>query len=513
MNYELPTEVEQSPLREEAHWLELRESGIAPLHQSELSTNQQARDEFLVGAWLLGLLDTVHPQMLRVTDMLNAGLLMNAVIMPRRSSKTTTLFCVLLGRCYLRPVHMAGFTLLTTQKKTSERYRLDIYGPISRRWPEEDNRPVKLIRSNGSERVEFKNGSVLAVLSPDGDAIRSGAYDTLLADEAGEASQERWEDVIGAVIPSFDTRPEGQLVLAGTAGDYRDGSEFWNTLNDERSGVIRYSLPDDVDPEWLEAWEPTEDKPNARARELTEAMHPGIGTLTTLERIQNSYERLGVKKYTREYFNIFGAEGSNTALIPQPLWLASGLPVDAVTQAPEVSAIVLQVNRDAEWASVVQAWKDEDGRTHIGLLHHQEGVKGLALEVLRLTRKHKRPIIYDSGGAGAAATLNVIAQLREAKPRPAEKPLTPKDSKRASVHLLTLLKEDNLRHHSQAEMMNAAEIAVKRAWNVGTGWGFGAPKNNEDADITPIEAAALAAYALEEEKAYSTPRIDFFNAA
>jgi len=236
MNPDLPEPVASHPLREEAAWVALRDSGIAPRDASDMLTTQQSRDEFLTGAWLLnattraGLLNSITPQMLRAVDVLTwaqaMGVLISAILMPRRSGKTTVIFCILMGRCYLNPVHFAGFALLTTQKKTSERYRLDVYGPIIRQWPDEDTRPVKVIRSNGNERVEFQNGSNLAVLSPEGDAIRSGAYDSLLLDEGGEANPERWEDVIGAVIPSFDTRPEGQLILAGTAGDYRDGSAF-----------------------------------------------------------------------------------------------------------------------------------------------------------------------------------------------------------------------------------------------------------------------------------------------
>lgn len=497
----LPDEVANHPLRSESSWLAKRDEGIEPLYQSELVTDQATRDEFLTGAWMLGLLGTVHPQMLRVADMLARGHLMNAVIMPRRSSKTTTLFCILLGRCYLRPVHMAGFTLLTTQKKTSERYRLDIYGPISRRWPEEDSRPVKLIRSNGSERVEFPNGSVLSVLSPDGDAIRSGAYDTLLADEAGEASPERWEDVIGAVIPSFDTRPDGQLVLAGTAGDYRGGSEFWAVLNDERAGRVAYMLPDDIDPEELVRWEPDDEHPTAHARELTLRMHPGIGTLTTLERIQNSYERLGVKKYTREYFNIFGMEGSNTALLSAPKWAAAALALgESGITPPKVFALSAFVHPEAAWASIAAAWKGDDGRVHTALLHHQAGVIGFRNVLLQKARKHNRPITYD---AGSNATEVEMRQLRESRPAPLERPLLTRDISRAAVHFVNLLNEDGIRLYDQQEMNDAAGIAVKRAFGQSGGWAFGRPdiKNRPSDDITPLEAASIAAYVLDEQRA------------
>lgn len=514
---DLPPEVLAHPLREESAWVALRDSGVTPRDASPMLTTQTARDEFLTGVWLLnattrtGLLNSVTPQMLKAVDVLEYArdnqTLISAVLMPRRSGKTTVVLCLLLGRCYLQPVHYAGFTLLTTQKKTSERYRLDVYGPIIRQWPDEDTRPVKVIRSNGNERVEFPNGSNLAVLSPEGDAIRSGAYDTLLLDEGGEASPERWADVIGAVIPSFDTRPDGQLILAGTAGDYRAGSTFWDTLNDDNAGRLNYSLHDDIDPAELEAWEPDEDHPEARAGELVAAMHPGIGTLTTLDRIANNYKFLGVEKFTREYFNVFGAEGSNVALIPAPLWAASALPLTVATR-PDLSSVCLFVHPDALYASVVQAWKDSDGRIHVGLLHHQAGVKGLASQVLMLARSTNRPIVFDTA---SAATANVMQEMREARPAPQERPMISVDVRRAAVRFMTTLREDNLRHHDQQELNAAAEIAVKRAWGTGAGWGFGRPdpKRRPQDDITPIEAAALAVYALDSEVAYRSPLEDF----
>src|SRR5690606_12099466 len=101
-------------------------------------------------------------------------------------------------------------------------------GPVTRKWPDPKTRPVKIINSNGFERVEFHNGSVLAILSPEGDAIRSGGYDLLVLDEGGEPEADKWQPVTAAVVPAFDTRgPGSQLVIAGTAGKYREGSYFW----------------------------------------------------------------------------------------------------------------------------------------------------------------------------------------------------------------------------------------------------------------------------------------------
>lgn len=518
---ELPPEVAAHPLRAEAAWVALRDSGIAPRDASAMLTTQQARDEFLVGAWLLnattktGMLGNITPQMLQAVDVLAAamsdGVLISAILMPRRSGKTTVILCVLLGRCYLNPVHFAGFTLLTTQKKAAERYRLDVYGPIFRRWPDAVERkafakgaPVKLVKSNGNERVEFANGSNLAVLSPEGDAIRSGAYDSLLLDEGGEATIDRWEDVIGAVIPSFDTRPEGQLILAGTAGDYQAGSVFWATLNDPSAGRLNFSLPDDSDPEELEAWEPDDEHPRARAKDLVLSMHPGIDTLTTLDRIHGSYKFLGVKKFTREYFNIFGAEGSATALLSQPKWTDSrSAKTLAETKLPAVLALAYAIDPDGRWCSLAAAWRGKGTRRHVALLHHQAGVQGFAKKVILTARKLKRPVIYDPG----RATENVEATaIGAARPRVKTRPLQRMEIPRAAVLLMKTLNSGDLVHYSGQDVLDtAAEIAVKRAFG-GTGsWAFGRPdeKNRPEDDVTSLEAASRALYLLDEQKASS----------
>jgi hypothetical protein len=290
--------------------------------------------------------------MLRAVDTLNAARFRNAVLMPRRSAKTTTLFCILLGRCYLRPVHMAGYTMLTTAKKTTERFRLDIYGPIVRQWHDKKTRPVNLINSNGFERVEFHNGSVLAILSPDGDAIRSGAYDTLVLDESGEAEPDKWEDVIAAIVPAFDTRgDDAQLILAGTAGDYRDGSYYWKVLHDADAGVLRYGVPDGIGLERMVSWDDV--------GPLISSIHPGLDGLTSIEKIKSNWGDLH-DRFAREYLGHFGTEHAANTLIRAATWEATkqpGKPPEGVTPL----TLVFAIHPFGNWASIGITWRVADG--------------------------------------------------------------------------------------------------------------------------------------------------------
>ena len=136
---EIPDEVLAHPLLDEAAWVELRDSGRTALDCTELVTTYQARVEFLVGAWILdkvvprrlggSLLANLQPQMLVTCDVLAAERFRNAILEPRRSAKTTSLWCIAVGRCWMRPQYMVGYTMLTLAKKAEERFELDVRDP------------------------------------------------------------------------------------------------------------------------------------------------------------------------------------------------------------------------------------------------------------------------------------------------------------------------------------------------------------------------------------------------
>lgn len=132
-------------------WAALRDSGRIPIDVSPIRSTHQSRAEFLVGAWVLdklvpprlggSLLNNLQPQMLHTADVLAAERFVNAILEPRRSAKTTSVWCILIGRCYMRPVYMAGYTMLTTAKKANERFKLDVRDPIIRKWRDKSARP------------------------------------------------------------------------------------------------------------------------------------------------------------------------------------------------------------------------------------------------------------------------------------------------------------------------------------------------------------------------------------
>lgn len=519
----LPAEVATHPLLDEAAWVELRDSGRRPLDESPLVTTYQSRAEFLVGAWVLdklvpprlggSLLANLQPQMLRTADVLAAERFANAILEPRRSAKTTSLWCVLLGRCWMRPVYMVGYTMLTTAKKAGERFKLDVRDPILRKWRDKPSRPVKLMESNGSLGIEFPNGSKLAILSPNGDDVRSGAYDTLVMDEGGEAESEMWDDIVGAVVPSFDTRGSGaQLVYAGTGGKYREGSHFWAALHDGDAGRLRYGVPDDMDEDKLQTWE--------AVRPIIERQHPGLDGLTTIASIQRNFGILGWLRFAMEYLGYFGKDSGNATLLSANDWEDTRRPGSPPSGVKPL-ALAFAVHLGGAWASVAVGWREEDDTptdlvqtalidagelddapqlAAVKLVHHQAGNADLARKIFHIWRTVRLPIVYDDAPQERAVAAELQRLARVAGERLELDMVRYAEKAVATTKLLNGISHGRVVHWEQQPLDDAARDAVPRI--SGKARLIGAKDN--DGDVTPLDACALVLLRIPEDDPVET---------
>jgi hypothetical protein len=473
--------------------VEYRDSGTQPLHVSSFDGSRDFRSEFMVGARSLGL-DTpqkrIPPQTLVIADALNAtgadGLARFstvAVCVPRRASKTTSIFASLLGRCFERPGYEVAYSAQTGMK-ARDRFMLDVVRPLERTFPDDGTRPFKINRGRGSEQVIWDNGSRFVVLAPIADNFRGDAFDAVVLDEAQVHDPEASEDLLGAILPTFDTRPGAQLIVAGTTGEHRSGM-LWATLEDGRrgradTGVVEYGAGDSVTEE--EHGDP----------EVWQRSHPGIGNLTPLTVIRRNFEKLPRAQFLREYLGVWPAGGAGRFLNPQR-WAESAIPGE-LPAPPDHFSVAFQVHPDGLSASIVAAWRDSQGNAHIGILDHRPGTEWLAPAALSIARKHRTPLVHDTYGG----PNNVqVEALQRARPRPRFEPQTMADVKTAAALLVKELDDGKLRHYAQDEMDEAARLAVKR--RIGNGWGLGRG-TDADEDITPLEAAALALRAYDGSK-------------
>ena len=518
-------------LYDEGNWLEWRArvEHLPVVKLTEMVTTEESRLEFLEGARLLRFDERERagdggrgpsPMQLMVADVLNAGRFMNAIFEPRRSTKTTAVQAVLLGRCAYRPDYQVGWTMFTTGAKAGERFRKDIVAHLDRLYPVAKNAPVKINVGKGTEHVYFKEtGAYLNVYTPNGEGFRSGGFDAAFGDEAAEADIEQGEDVERAVIPTMDTKIGAQFILAGTGQKWRTGNLLWKALHDESAGIAWHGIPETQNPADLVSWEPDEPHPirgtsGGRMRELIELHHPGVGFTTPIEAVRRSYDRWPLEDFLIEYGGQFGLEGAADTLIPPAGWAAARTSDPFPGSLPERVSVALKVHHLGTAASLAIAWDyDEpadlvtaalelDGsapetprRQAVALWWWQAGIQGLPAEVLMRLRRHKVPLVYDKRGYTESV---VEKQIAIATPRPIVKPTKAADIPQSTVRVLRGLDDGTLVVFPHPELDRAAGIAVRQAFgNYGT-FRFGAPKHDPDADVTPLEAAALALQYLDD---------------
>lgn len=459
--------------------------GVQPLHVSSYANSEPYAEEFLAGAKAMGFIPT--PQQWKIVAAIDAHDLERdrplqrtiAVCVPRRAGKTTALLALALGRCLTRPGYVVLFTA-QSGTKASARF-LELARALERVNPDADSRGFRILRGAGNQNLTFANGSHFQVLPPKPDAFRGDAGDLLILDEAQEHEAESSNELLGAILPTMDTRLGAQLIVAGTAGLRRSGL-FWDTLEDGRKGEARTGIVEFAAPAHT-----TEE--DAAEPALWASTHPGIGTLTDVETIQNNYDKLPRPNFLREYLGIWPEDFSRSA-IDAEAWKACA---SSFEKKPDYFAFAFDVAVDGSVAAIAAAWR-VDGKAFVEIVEHKQGTDWLVPRLRELSRRYRAPIGHDTVGA-ALVEAEALNRLR---PRPRVAPLAYRDLAPGCARFMKDLLEHNLRHFDQASLNDAALKAVKRPLGE-NGWAW--TKRNSGGDITPLVAATMALRTFDNGKA------------
>ncbi|MGV8973390.1 MAG: hypothetical protein ACOH10_13795, partial [Rhodoglobus sp.] len=457
---------------------------------------------------LIGRRDKLQPQQLLLADVLNAGNKFNGVLMPRRSTKTSTLIAWAIGRCLAREDYLIAYTSMTTGKKARDRFLKEVVPRLIRAYPDEATRPFKIRTAAGQERLVFDNGSIFQINAPLGDDFRSDAYDVIILDESGEPEPEKAEDVLGAALPTMDTRPGAMIVKAGTAGEFQEGNLLWEELElgraeKPRHGILDYSVPATVKLSALDEWDDV--KP------LVLASHPGTikDGLSPIANVQDNFELFTPARFSREYLGMFGKAGGSS-FMDSDAWLAMA-DGDAMPKPPKVFRLAYSVHPLQTSASIVAVWRDKKNRVHVGVIASQPGVAWLVPEMQRLAKKYNVPFAFDQGTTWNANEADKVARIRPASNRPKLDPMTWAAVSTAAVAMLEQIEAGNITHYGHEGLNTAVRVAVKRMGGKDSKrWNFG--RSKEADDITTLEAAALALRALDNMPA-PTPKLGIISAS
>jgi hypothetical protein len=527
-------------------WDSVRNAGISPQFHSGYSEDPSLRVEFLTGARLMGFeleewdperrlreltdkafagaerarrraagyFDQLLPQQLQIADTLNLEHDTYAFEISRRATKTTSIFIALIGRCATRPGHQVTFSaqsgVMGSRRLREWAGRLDAQNPDPEAnippWmrgkpskksstavalfgedvlpvPERAGRGFRIMRGEVGKGIYFDNGSQFLVLKPEADAYRSEAADESWLDEFQEVDPLDGDDLLAAILPLQDTKLGSSTIVSGTAGEARVGP-FWvmiDQLRSGRSGVggLDYSAPEDT------PWEDIEDE--AKAMTLLRTVHPGIGTLTTIEKMLKNYRSptFGLPQWAREYLSIW-PESYGTVAIDQAQWIAAQL--DKKPAIPTRVAFGMAIRPTGGSAAVCAAWRSPSGLAYVEVLEHRPGTDWIPKFAQYLTTKYRgSTIAYDDYGEGAASAT----EMRALAPQPRLRVQTFRETAAGCVQFLRDLERATLRHSGQKGLDAAVDFAGKREVRGESGVWLWTPAE-KGADITCLDAATRA---------------------
>lgn len=437
------------------------------------------------------------------------------VQMPRRSTKSTSIWATIIGRALTRP----GYKCVTTAQSGTvassillehgEMLEANGLAGYKRKDPDEveGNGTMRVLRNGGREKLEFSNKSVIWCVPPTAAAVRSKAADDIVIDEAGEFEGDKGDEFLTGVLPLMDTRGErAQLFVAGTPGKTRQGL-FWELLesarkgDDEDLGILDYSASDEQYAELnpLE-WDRLTDEEKDLERALWRKVHPGPSAikpdgspLTSMRTLERRRRQMPFPQFVREYLCLWPMDNSVSA-IDMDEWAKGERPQPFM---PVKFAWAFDCAPDGSSAALCAAWREDNGEAWLEVMDHRPGTDWL-VEAIREIRKggQRVPVVYDRIGA------NMDAALRLESARPAipstglhfVKGVVPAES-----GFVRELKAGRIRHSGQPALTDALKGATWRILEGARLWG----RKVSQSDLSPAVAAALALHHYDTEVANS----------
>jgi hypothetical protein len=542
-------------------WNEIRNFALLPEFHAGMAEDDEGRLDFLVGARLMGYeledwdperrlleltdpafaaaerarrlkagyFEQLVPQQLVISDTLDLPRDEHVIETERRVSKTTSIFLKILGRLARRPGRQATFSaqngVAGSRRLREWAQRLDAVNPPDDQdlppWlrgrgrksaaasrqvalfgeelapadlaPEANRRGFRVMRGEVGKGIYFENGSQLLVLKPEADAYRGEGADDSWLDELQEVDPDEGDDLLAGILPLQDTKIGSSTIASGTAGEERRGP-MWSMLDrlrrkDPTMGGLDYAAPEDT------PWEMVEDEESAMR--LLAQVHPGIGTLTTIEKMRRNYRALPKPQWAREYLSMW-PETFGTVIVDAGQWTAAALA--SKPNRPERVAFGVDIRPGGSVAAIVAAWRSAKGVAYLEVVEHRAGTKWLPERMQELTRRYRGSTIAFDDIAEGKATFTESERLT---PKPRLRMQTYRETAAGCVQFLRDLERGTLRHADQVGLNASVAVAGRRETRTDQGVWLWTPAE-QGADITCLVAATRALRNWDQHFARST---------
>lgn len=395
--------------------------------------------------------------------------------MGRRATKTSSIQATLLGRCFSIP----GYRIISTAQTgtLSQQFLAELGQQLEAAYPDEDTRPFRFYKSNGSIRIVWDNGSQWRAVKPQASAFRGSYADCILFDEAGEYDSKTTEDLLAGAMPVLATRPQSQLIVTGTPPKTREGL-LWQYLQAGRKGtedlgILDYSMDPSAD---------------ATDEALWHAVYPGLASgLVPIKFLRKALETQGLLSFSREFLCL-DPQASSLRAIPEEDWLATQVQ-DLLTLPTDNFSISFDITQDGSAGAVAIAFYTADGLPHVQILEHKAGFNWMPSYLGKiLTDSRGVEVGFDSIGNNLSVFQTIQRSPRV--PKSNLRALTMKEVS-AGVSLLTSHVSDHALVHAKDPSLDKAAEEVAFRYS-GDSRLFGRRQSN--ADISPLVAAANALY-------------------
>lgn len=369
------------------------------------------------------------------------------VSVPRQSGKTLLLTVMLVLRCIREDYHQAFYTAQTgkdARARWQDMVKLVTSSPL--------RSTVRVRRSQGSERLEFPNGSVLQVFAPTADSLHGYTPPTVALDEAFAHDERMGDELMGAIEPAQQTLAHRQLWIVSTRGDvdsvFLDGWLEKGAAGTPGVALFDWGASDHHDP-----------RDPAHVLEFHPAvgLPDGLGNGTNVETIVAS--QLSEPAYERAYANR-ATQGGDVKRIGAQAWEDLGTELEPPGDRPLV--LTYDVAHDRSASTISATWTDTSGRLQHKLVRWELGVAWVAPTVWDYARRwtNVRVVAADDTGPAREVTAQLV---RITLPRGLEpRVLATRELTVAWGELLELVRTQGFSHCGDGHLADAAASVVPR---------------------------------------------------
>lgn len=355
--------------------------------------------------------------------------------------------------------------------KTAEEARLRMEQIIE--GSSELSRKVKrIVRTNGKESVEFRNGARIKYIARSKSSGRGFSGDLVVMDEAMFLNSRE----MGTLLPTLAARPNPQVWYTGSAGlaesvHLRSVRERALAGGDPSLAYFEWSVEgeaDDVDFDDPDNWY---------------AANPAMGIRISERYVTQERAALDDEEFGRERLGLWDSE-RGASVIPPSVWDRQ---CDPASKTADRVAFAVDMTPDRDRTSIGVAGL-RDGGVHVEVVENNSGAGWVVPRLVELVERWK-PVAVVIDAAGAANSL--VQPLEEAGVD--VELMSARQMVQACGGFYDDCIEGRLWHLGQPELTEAVSMARKR--NLGDAWAW--HRRDAMVDISPLVSVTLAKFAVE----------------